>query len=66
MCDLTSTIKLPLLSAIFSIHGLIILIYKLIIGADSFNFVSAIRKILFSSILFKSPNLFLIGIDTKI
>ena len=32
ICDLTNTIKSPLFSVISSIYGLIILIYKLIIG----------------------------------
>ena len=32
MCDLTITIKAPLLSMICGIYGLIILIYELIIG----------------------------------
>ena len=32
MCDVTNTITPPLLSLISSIYGLIILIYKLIIG----------------------------------
>ena len=32
MCNLTKTIKLPLLSIIYSLYELIILIYELIIG----------------------------------
>ena len=61
MCDLTNTIKPPLLSVISSIYGLIMLCTNWLLGKDSSDFVFAFYTISIfpSTILSKSPTLFL-------